>query len=153
MFSRMLKKMERVTLSKEPSKWLKMIDQILTRSYFSCFSTLTFQTWYLSRQSSLDYGKELGSLSSSLVSFILLCPTFIYQQKLSHTIVIDCGTGFYNTGQCLFHDSILIYRIIVALKHTSNTKWQTSHIHIGIFLISPKLKVKVISKLLAIILT
>ena len=31
MFSRMLKKMERVILSKEPSKWLKMIDQILTR--------------------------------------------------------------------------------------------------------------------------
>ena len=59
MFSRMLKKMERVILSKEPSKWLKMIDQILTRSYFSCFSTLTFQTWYLSRQSSLNYGKEL----------------------------------------------------------------------------------------------
>ena len=51
------------------------------------------------------------------MSFIRLCQTFIYQRKLSRTIVIDCGTGFYNTGQCLFHDSILIYRIIVALKH------------------------------------
>ena len=77
MFSRMLKKMERVILSKEPSKWLKMIDQILTRSYFSCFSTLTFQTWYLSRQSSLDYGKEV-SLHRWWVLFF-----YVYHRLLS----------------------------------------------------------------------
>ena len=124
MFSRMLKKMERVILSKEANKWLKMIDQILTRSYFSCFSTLTFQTWYLSRQLSLDYGKEV-SLHRWWVLFFYVRLLFI--SKSCHVqLWSTAGPAFTTPVNVYFMTALFIQNIIMLtdrrnLKITSQT--------------------------------
>jgi hypothetical protein len=61
MFSRTLNTMKMVISIKESSKGVKMLVKVLIRSYFSCFSTLSFHTWYHSRPSWLQDNMSLSN--------------------------------------------------------------------------------------------